>query len=58
MTDILSHWDKVYQTKDHTQVSWHQDRATLSFDWILKYTKKMTLLLTWVLVCRYWLIIY
>jgi len=40
MTDILSHWDKVYQSKDHTQVSWHQDRATLSFDWILKYTQK------------------
>ncbi len=40
MTDTLSHWDKVYQSKDHTQVSWHQDHATLSFDWILKYTQK------------------
>lgn len=40
MTDILSHWDKVYQSKNHTQVSWHQDHATLSFDWILKYTQK------------------
>jgi 2-polyprenyl-3-methyl-5-hydroxy-6-metoxy-1,4-benzoquinol methylase len=39
MPDILSHWDKVYQSKDHTKVSWHQDHATLSFDWILKYTK-------------------
>ncbi len=40
MTDTLSHWDKVYQSKDHTQVSWHQDHATLSFDWTLKYTQK------------------
>lgn len=40
MTDTLSHWDKVYQDKDHAQVSWHQDHATLSFDWILKYTQK------------------
>ncbi len=40
MTDTLSHWDKVYQSKDLTQVSWHQDHATLSFDWILKYTQK------------------
>jgi len=39
MTDTLSHWDKVYQSKNHTQVSWHQDHATLSFDWILKHTK-------------------
>jgi 2-polyprenyl-3-methyl-5-hydroxy-6-metoxy-1,4-benzoquinol methylase len=40
MTDTLSHWDKVYQSKDHTQVSWHQNHATLSFDWILAYTDK------------------
>jgi Methyltransferase domain. len=40
MTDTLSHWDKVYQSKDHAQVSWHQDHATLSFDWILAYTNK------------------
>lgn len=40
MTNTLSHWDKVYQSKDHTQVSWHQDHATLSFDWTLKYTQK------------------
>ncbi len=40
MTDTLSHWDKVYQDKDHTQVSWHQDHATISFDWILDCTQK------------------
>ena len=40
MTDTLSHWDKVYQSKDHNQVSWHQTRSTISFEWILKYTQK------------------
>jgi 2-polyprenyl-3-methyl-5-hydroxy-6-metoxy-1,4-benzoquinol methylase len=40
MTDNFSHWDKVYKTKDHTQVSWHQDHSTISFDWILEFANK------------------
>jgi len=40
MTNTLSHWDTIYQSKDHAKVSWHQDHSTLSFDWILKYTQK------------------
>jgi 2-polyprenyl-3-methyl-5-hydroxy-6-metoxy-1,4-benzoquinol methylase len=40
MTDTLTHWDKVYQSKNHTQVSWYQDHATISFDWILECTNK------------------
>ncbi len=40
MTDRLSYWDKIYQSNNHAKVSWHQDHATLSFDWILAYTNK------------------
>ena len=40
MTNIISHWDKVYQSKDHNQVSWHQTHSTISFEWILKHTQK------------------
>jgi 2-polyprenyl-3-methyl-5-hydroxy-6-metoxy-1,4-benzoquinol methylase len=40
MPDTLSHWDNVYQNKDHNQVSWHQNHATVSFDWILEHTSK------------------
>lgn len=39
MTDKFKHWDQVYQTKDHQQVSWHQAHATLSLDWILTHTQ-------------------
>ena len=39
MIDTLKHWDRVYQSKNHTQVSWHQDHATLSLDWISQYTQ-------------------
>jgi arsenite methyltransferase len=38
MTDSFSHWDKVYTTKKHDQVSWHQDHPTISLDWIMQYT--------------------
>ena len=40
MTDTLTHWDKVYQTKNHNQVSWYQDHSTVSLDWILANTNK------------------
>ncbi|MDB3972133.1 methyltransferase domain-containing protein [Candidatus Thioglobus sp.] len=40
MTDSLSHWDKVYTTKKHDQVSWHQDHPTISLDWIMQYTRQ------------------
>jgi 2-polyprenyl-3-methyl-5-hydroxy-6-metoxy-1,4-benzoquinol methylase len=40
MTDNFSHWDKVYKTKDHAQVSWHQEHSTISFDWILEFVNK------------------
>ncbi len=39
MTNTFSHWDKVYKTKNHTQVSWHQEHSTISLDWILKSVK-------------------
>jgi 2-polyprenyl-3-methyl-5-hydroxy-6-metoxy-1,4-benzoquinol methylase len=40
MTDAFSHWDNIYKTKDHTQVSWHQSHSTVSFDWITESVKK------------------
>ncbi len=39
MSDKFKHWDQVYQTKDHDQVSWHQAHATLSLDWIVAVSK-------------------
>ncbi|MBC8494274.1 MAG: class I SAM-dependent methyltransferase [Candidatus Thioglobus sp.] len=39
MTDTFSHWDNVYKTKGHDQVSWHQSHSTISFDWILASVK-------------------
>ncbi|MCH9745399.1 MAG: class I SAM-dependent methyltransferase [Proteobacteria bacterium] len=36
MKSAFSHWDKVYTTKKHSQVSWHQDHATISLDWIIE----------------------
>lgn len=39
MSDKFKHWDQVYQTKDHKQVSWHQTHATLSLAWILEHTQ-------------------
>ncbi len=38
MTESFTHWDNVYKTKNHHQVSWHQDHSTISYDWILKNT--------------------
>jgi arsenite methyltransferase len=40
MTDSFSHWDKVYTTKKHDQVSWYQDHPTISLDWIMQYTRQ------------------
>ncbi|WP_428087435.1 class I SAM-dependent methyltransferase [Candidatus Thioglobus sp.] len=40
MTSNLTHWDKIYQNQNHSQVSWHQDRATISFDWIINNAPK------------------
>ncbi len=40
MTNILTHWDEVYQNKDHAQVSWHQEHSAVSFDWIINITHK------------------
>ena len=39
MTNSFSHWDKVYTTKVHEQVSWHQSHTTISLDWILEVTQ-------------------
>lgn len=39
MRDIFNHWDNVYQQKDHSQVSWHQNHSTISLDWIIEHTK-------------------
>ncbi len=38
MTDNFTHWDNVYKTKNHTQVSWHQEHSTISYDWIIENT--------------------
>ena len=40
MTDSFSHWNKVYTTKKHDQVGWHQDHPTISLDWIMQYTRQ------------------
>ncbi len=40
MTNTFSHWNEVYNTKDHTKVSWHQDQSTISLDWILDSIQK------------------
>ena len=45
MTNTFTHWDKIYQSKNHEQLSWHQDRASISLDWILEYTHKDTAIL-------------
>ncbi len=40
MKDKFEHWDNVYKTKDHTQVSWHQEHSTISYDWIKENTNE------------------
>jgi hypothetical protein len=40
MSNSSEHWDKVYKTKNHTKLSWHQDISTISFEWILHYANK------------------
>jgi len=40
MTDSSSHWNKVYTTKKHDQIGWHQDHPTISLDWIMQYTRQ------------------
>ncbi|SSC07598.1 class I SAM-dependent methyltransferase [bacterium endosymbiont of Bathymodiolus sp. 5 South] len=40
MSKATKHWDKIYQTKDHTKLSWSQTQASISLDWILNYTNK------------------
>lgn len=40
MTGTLSHWNEVYKTKKHTQISWYQEHSTISLDWILAYSNK------------------
>ncbi|MFA6192847.1 MAG: methyltransferase domain-containing protein [Sulfurimonas sp.] len=34
------HWDTVFETKDYTQVLWHQNSPTLSLELINNYAKK------------------
>lgn len=40
MTDIRTHWDTIYTTKDHDKVGWHQAQSTISLDWILHIAGK------------------
>jgi hypothetical protein len=40
MSKATKHWDKIYQTKDHTKLSWSQTQTSISLDWILNYTNK------------------
>lgn len=40
MNNIFKHWDKIYQEKNHKKISWHQEQSTLSYKWILEFTKK------------------
>jgi arsenite methyltransferase len=35
-----AHWENVFQTKDHTQVLWHQNSPDKSIQLINKYAKK------------------
>jgi len=36
---LQNHWELVYKSKNHAQVSWHQKHPTTSLDWILEHTK-------------------
>ena len=36
---LQNHWELVYNSKNHAQVSWHQKHSTTSLDWILEHTK-------------------
>ena len=40
MTNIRTHWDTIYTSKNHDKVSWYQAQATISLDWILDVTNK------------------
>ncbi len=37
MRGATEHWDKVYTSKAHDKLSWHQDQASISLEWILEY---------------------
>lgn len=34
-----SHWEKIFATKDYTQVLWHQNSPSVSLDLITRYSK-------------------
>ena len=38
MISSIDHWDKIYKTKKHAELSWHQDTSTISLEWILDYS--------------------
>ena len=37
--DLQNHWEKIYKSRDHAQVSWHQTHPTTSLEWILEHTE-------------------
>ena len=37
--DLQNHWEQIYKSRDHAQISWHQRRSTTSLDWILEHTE-------------------
>ncbi|HIF89700.1 MAG TPA: class I SAM-dependent methyltransferase [Candidatus Thioglobus sp.] len=38
-SSLQNHWELVYKSQNHAQVSWHQKHSTTSLDWILEHTK-------------------
>ena len=37
--DLQNHWEEIYKSRDHAQVSWHQTHPTTSLEWILEHTE-------------------
>ncbi|MGE4570805.1 MAG: class I SAM-dependent methyltransferase [Gammaproteobacteria bacterium] len=38
--NLQDHWESLYKAKNHSQISWHQNRATMSLDWIIEHTNQ------------------
>ena len=37
--DLQNHWEEIYKSRDHAQVSWHQTHPITSLEWILEHTE-------------------
>lgn len=38
--NLQDHWESLYKAKNHSQISWHQNRTTMSLDWIIEHTNQ------------------